>query len=232
MVQVDRLSSDKVYVNDGNVAVLALVRKEQCTILDVGCGAGSNALRLVAKGHSVDGITLSSEEATICKAFMHEVWVHNLEQGLPGDLKRTYDYVICSHVLEHVVNPQNLLEGIRLCLKPGGQLIVALPNIMHYRSRIKLVVGDFDYAESGIWDYTHVRWYTYRSGRQLLVRNGYEVITSFVDGDIPLRRIFGFLPGNIRQILYRGLTWISKGLFGGQLIYVAKVDNSRRDVHA
>lgn len=217
-------SENKVYSNEGNQAVLNLVQGNGCKILDIGCGAGDNAKVLVNKGHLVDGITLSKEESLICKPVMRYVWVYNVEGGLPLDVSDTYDYILCSHVLEHVAYPKKLLMDIRQSLKPGGKLIVALPNIMHYQSRIKLILGNFNYDETGIWDYTHLRWYTYKTGAELLQDNGFKVIASAVDGDLPLLTLFRFIPYKIRKIIYSGLTMVSKGMFGSQLLYVASAD--------
>lgn len=224
MKQTEIVSTDKFYVNAGNQAVLNQIAGIGNTILDVGCGAGDNASILAKLGHIVDGITLSEREAAISKRFMRHIWIHNLEYGFPHDINDKYDYIICSHVLEHIVYPYQLLENIRTHLNPGGKLIVALPNIMHYRSRWKLLLGHFDYEDSGIWDYTHVRWYTFRTGSKLLEDHGFRVVYRQVDGDIPLLSLFGFIPLSIRQIIYKGLIQISKGLFGGQLIYAAVSD--------
>lgn len=224
----NKTSETKVYFNEGNQAVLNLVEGNQGTVLDIGCGAGDNARKLVNRGFIVDGITLSEEEAFLCKSFMRRVWVHNVEQGLPLEVKETYDFILCSHVLEHIVYPNTLLKDIRARLKPKGKLIVALPNIMHYQSRIKLLKGDFNYNDTGIWDYTHVRWYTFQSGAQLLHENGFKLISSTVDGDIPFLRLFRVIPFQIRRVIYRGLTMISKGLFGSQLLFVAFVETESK----
>lgn len=213
----------KLYANKGNQAVLALVKGVKATILDVGCGAGDNARILSAEGHVVDGITLSETEALACREIMRNVYVYNLELGIPEELSESYDFILCSHVLEHIVYPQAVLKGMHSLLKENGRIIVALPNVMQYRSRIKLLLGDFNYEESGIWDYTHVRWYTFRSAIKLLEDNGFVVEKGFVDGDIPFLTLFRFVPYNIRKLIYKMLTTISKGLFGGQMIYVARL---------
>ena len=212
----------KVYVNKGNPMVLSLIEGTNKKILDVGCGAGDNARELIHKGHIVDGITLSDAEAEVGKAIMRNVYVHNLESGLPEIITEKYDYVICSHVLEHIAYPENLLADIRKQIEENGKLIVALPNLMHYKSRIQLLLGNFNYQDSGIWDYTHVRWYTFRTGQKLLIDNGYKIEKRFVDGDIPFLSLFFIIPTRVRQLVFKVLTKISRGMFGGQLIYTAR----------
>lgn len=212
----------KIYHNDGNPAVLDQIKGDQLMILDVGCGAGDNARVLQSKGHVVDGITHSDEEAELGQPFMRKVYVMDIGNGLSTDINGQYDYAICSHVLEHIAYPEQLLLDIATKLKSNGRLLVALPNVMHYRSRWKLIMGKFQYEESGVWDNTHLRWYTYDSGRQLLERNGYKVTRQWVQGEIPAMTIFKFLPARIRKGLFSGLTAISKGMFAGQLLYEAQ----------
>lgn len=216
------ISSEKIYRNDGNREVLKNISNTAKYILDIGCGNGDNARILNKNGRIIDGITLSEKEKENAQKYMSNIYIHNLENGLPADLAYKYDVIICSHVIEHIAYPKNLLNDIKQRLAPNGILIVALPNIMVYQSRFRLLFGNFNYEESGIWDFTHLRWYTFKTGEELLLNNGFNVVKSFVSGDIPLLSLTKVIPFQIRQFLYRNVFLkISKGFFGGQLIYVA-----------
>jgi SAM-dependent methyltransferase len=216
-------SNQKVYGNDGNPDVLDLVPSDAKYILDIGCGNGSNAKRLIALGYVVDGITISENEKEEAKPFIRNIYVHNAENGLPGLEDDLYDVVICSHVLEHICYPQKLLQDVRKVLKKDGSLIIALPNLMHYKSRAQLLFGNFNYQDTGIWDYTHFRWYTFASAGQLLKENKFVIIAATVTGDLPLNSVFKkiFSP-KISKKIYSLLIKISKGFFGYQLLYLAK----------
>jgi len=216
------ISSDKIYKNSGNADVLSYISGPNVRVLDVGCGAGDNARILHAKGCSVDGITISETELEVARQFLKNGYLYNLENGLPESLTtETYDFVICSHVLEHICYPEKLLLDIKRVLKPGGSLIVALPNIMHYKSRWQLLRGNFNYQNAGIWDFTHFRWYTFKTGKELLENHGFKVQLATVTGDIPVKSILGkILPGFLERGIYSGLKSISKGLFGYQLLYI------------
>jgi 2-polyprenyl-3-methyl-5-hydroxy-6-metoxy-1,4-benzoquinol methylase len=217
-------SVDKIYINSGNEDVLKLITQPGNTILDVGCGSGALAKILSSNGHTVDGITISAEEYTIAKQFVNTIYLHNLETGLPGNLLHLqYDYVICSHVLEHIVYPEKLLKDIYRVLKPGGFLVVALPNIMHYKSRLKLLAGKFDYEDAGIWDNTHVKWYTFDTAKKLLTEYGFSIDLATVTGELPFNSLFSkILPQTIRKGIFNFLIKISKGLFGYQLLLKAR----------
>ena len=217
-------SVNKIYLNSGNEDVLRLIVKPSSRILDVGCGGGSLAKILTANGHSVDGLTISNIEYKIAQEFVINIYLHNLENGLPDEMLHSqYDYVICSHVLEHIVYPDKLLKDIYLVLKPGGSLVVALPNIMHYKSRLKLITGNFMYEDAGIWDNTHVKWYTFNSAKKLLSNYGFLIEMATVTGELPLNSLFAkILAPSIRKRIFTVLIKISNGLFGYQILLRAK----------
>jgi hypothetical protein len=61
-------------------------------------------------------------------------------------------------------------------LAPGGEVIVSVPNVAHLWMRLSLAAGRFDYAERGILDRTHLRFFTQRSLRALLAGAGLRVV--------------------------------------------------------
>jgi len=211
--------ANRVYSNKGNPAVLAAVPCGVRSLLDVGCGAGDNVGRLAEQGILVDGITISPAEAEQAKQYCRTVLVWDLEQGLPLGLKDTYDVVVASHVLEHLVNPGALLSGLRSKLAAGhGKLVVALPNLMHCKYRWHLICGRFEYEPTGIMDSTHVCWYTLKSAQTLLTGHGYVVERAFAEGFVPQGPLRRLLPGSWGRGIDRlGAGWFP-GFFGRQLL--------------
>ncbi len=215
-------SKEKVYSDSGNMNVISLVPPGAKYVLDVGCGDGFNARLLSERNCIVDGITISEKEKEGAEKTMRQVYVYNAENGLPFTESDLYDVVICSHVLEHICYPQQLMNDIHRVLKPGGVLIVALPNLLQYRSRWSLLMGNFNYEETGIWDYTHVKWYTFNTAKQLLMQHHFTIDIATVTGELPLNSIFKkILPAGFRKMIYSLLIKISKGFFGFQLLYRA-----------
>ena len=212
---------EKIYTDAGNFSILKLINGQKLRILDVGCGSGDNAKLLKLLGHRVDGITISDVEADIVKNIVENVYIFNLENGLP-ELSGNYDIILCSHVIEHIVYPEKLMLDIKRLCNHGAQLVVALPNLMNYKSRIEILKGNFEYKESGIWDFTHVKWYTFLSAKKLLTKYGFEIVYEGVEGDLPFSRFLFFLPKKVKRFLIKILIFISKGLFGSQLIFKAK----------
>jgi 2-polyprenyl-3-methyl-5-hydroxy-6-metoxy-1,4-benzoquinol methylase len=212
----------KSYRNEGNAAVVRCVPETARTILDIGCGAGDNARLLARKGRVIDGITLSISERTEALKYCQTVIIHNLESGLPSELKGPYDFVICSHVLEHICWPEKLLRDIRERLSIEGRLVVALPNIFFYKNRWNLIRGRFDYEESGLMDNTHFRWYSFRSAQALLASAGFEVLRAGADGSFPIPFRRRFFSRRVTRPLDAWATASFPGLFGYQIVFIAR----------
>lgn len=211
---------DFVYANAGNTAVLGALEGPLGRLLDLGCGAGDNARRLAGRFSHATGVTFSAAEAEAARTHFDRVVTHDLEQPLPADLG-TFDSVVASHVLEHLRRPEALLASLRDHLAPRARVVVALPNLLHYSSRLSLLRGRFQYEEHGLMDRTHLRWFTFESGRELLERAGYTVDHAWVDGTFPLWKLRAVLPTAAVRAIETTAGRSRPGLFGAQLLYLA-----------
>lgn len=185
------------------------------TYLDLGCGSGANMAMVHKLGLLCSGITLSEEELELAKKF-GECFIFNLENGLPQQVKKqTFDLVVAAHLLEHVFYPDQLLADIR-CVADQGAIIV-IPNILYWKNRVKLFIGIWQYQELGIMDYTHSRWYSYKTIQELMEKNGFHVIRKTATG--------GLFSGNsaVAKHINRKLLKMFPGLFGFQFYLVVKV---------
>jgi 2-polyprenyl-3-methyl-5-hydroxy-6-metoxy-1,4-benzoquinol methylase len=221
---VDSNITEKLYTNDGNPEVLGQIGAETKYVLDIGCGAGDNSRKLFERGAICDGITLSETEAAVARQYQENTLIYNLENGLPSDLPqgRKYDAVICSHVLEHICYPQQLLNDLKDRMHAESKLIIALPNVMHYRYRAKLVMGRFEYTETGIMDYTHFRWYTFESAVKLLEEHGFQVEKVWAKSHMENTPGIRHLPKFMKRVIVSTALGVSKGFFGYEMLFVAK----------
>ncbi len=215
---------EKIYANPGNPEVLRWVPEDAKCVMDLGCGSGGNASQLAARVERIDGVTLSDDEAARARKFCREVFVHNLEEGLPPGTHPPYDVILASHVLEHICFPEKLLRDVAAQLSPDGILIVALPNLMNFKYRFPLLLGKFEYEDGGIMDNTHFRWYTFASARRLLEAHGFRVIRAYASGHFPMPLFGRLVPSALRRWIDGCATRFSPGFFGVQLIYVAVKD--------
>jgi 2-polyprenyl-3-methyl-5-hydroxy-6-metoxy-1,4-benzoquinol methylase len=97
-------------------------------LLDVGCGSGTLLGLLKHRGFRPIGVDFSSEAARIAeKENGVSVIVGSLDQARFPD--HSFDIVTLFHVMEHVTNPRRVLAEVSRILKPGGALVLQVPNI-------------------------------------------------------------------------------------------------------
>jgi methionine biosynthesis protein MetW len=156
-------------------------------VLDVGCYTGILGMTLRdQKGCHVDGVDADRSALDIAVSRLEQVsqidleanWVDTLRQRSFGP----YDVIIFGDVLEHTKEPEAVLKAARTLLKPGGRVIVSLPNVAYLVMRIRLLQGRFDYKDSGILDRTHLRFFTLRSARELIHNAGFRIVEERYSG--------------------------------------------------
>jgi SAM-dependent methyltransferase len=214
------------YKNAGNRGLLDLLPSTPGRVLDCGCGAGDNARILNSRGWRVTAVTLDREEEEAVNQYCDAVYVADLEDGLPLDLRGTYDVVLASHVLEHLANPERLLHQLHERLNPGGILAVALPNIAHYSQRISFLRGRFAYTETGPLDRTHLRFYTFWTAIELLQKNGYTLIVAGTEGSLPWWKSRNRLPARLVRSIDKTVVAHLPNLFGHQSLLTARSERT------
>jgi SAM-dependent methyltransferase len=202
-----------------NPAVLAAVPPGAHSVLDVGCGGGSFGAELKRRaGCRVTGVTFDPDEAAAAGGRLDAVVVADLNAFDPASLG-AFDCVACCHVLEHLYRPDLVLARLRPCLALGGVLVVALPNVLVWRQRLRFLTGRFRYTAGGVMDRTHYRFFDWQTARELVTESGYRIERATADGGFPLTR---FLPG-VGPLLDRAALSAAPGLFGWQFVLTARV---------
>lgn len=143
--------------------------------LDVGAADGFLAERLTAQGWSVTALERDPELAARAHGRCKEVVVADLESA-PPLLHGPFEAIVYGDVLEHLSDPKATLRALDQTLAPGGTVIVSVPNVAHLWVRLSLLAGRFDYADRGILDRTHLRFFTRRTLLELLRSAGLRVV--------------------------------------------------------
>ena len=163
-------------------------------VLDAGAADGFLAELLTARGWTVTALERDPAQAERARGRCHEVIVADLVEAAPR-LSGPFDAIVYGDVLEHLADPLPALVSVNEHLGPGGLVIVSVPNVAHLWVRLSLLVGRFDYADRGILDRTHLRFFTRRTLRALLAQAGLAVDTLRVTpAPLPLvvpRRLHG-----------------------------------------
>ncbi len=226
--QISLSLSERIYKNIGNPLVIAQVDASCRRVLDIGCGAGDNAALLKQKlpQCEVFGITRSEAEAERARAYMVKCWVGNIEGEIPPYLKEErFDCLIFSHVLEHLRDPADVVARLSQLLRNGGQVVIAVPNVMFIKMRFQFLCGDFEYRpEGGILDDTHLHFYTYfTTDRYLLSRSpDLRLTRKTVSGFVPMPLLRGrVIPNNLAKVIDGWGVRHWPNLFGDQTVIVA-----------
>lgn len=173
-------------------------------ILDIGCGNGNIALALGSLGHEVVGVDIDADSIQIATArnpFKHVSFRQTDVASM--SLTDTFDALVCSEVLEHLPDPDSLVASAHRLLRPGGRLIVTVPNgygprellmtrpmqWMHQRglaSVLHTIKRGFGYSNTTLQsanpDLTHLQFFTRKGLQQMLKTNGFR-LQAFGKGD-------------------------------------------------
>jgi 2-polyprenyl-3-methyl-5-hydroxy-6-metoxy-1,4-benzoquinol methylase len=177
--------------------VQALVPLGARRILDLGCASGALGEALKSR-HEVEvvGIERDPKYAHDAERRLDRVIVADLDEfetdsaGL-GE----FDCVIAADVLEHLLDPWAALSRATGALLPGGTAVVSLPNVRYWQLFLNVGLrGTWPLQDEGIFDRTHLRWFTLADARVLMGQAGLEVAA--VSAQYRLR------PGNWRTVRY------------------------------
>jgi 2-polyprenyl-3-methyl-5-hydroxy-6-metoxy-1,4-benzoquinol methylase len=154
-------------------------------VLDVGCATGYLAAELARRGSTVDGVEVDPVAAEQARAHCRAVVVGDLEApATHAEVERMLagvgvggpDFIVCADVLEHLRDPWSVLAWLGTLVAPGGRVVISVPNIAHWTARRALLRGRFDYADHGLFDRTHLRFFTRASAAELARRAGLAVL--------------------------------------------------------
>ena len=169
------MQGDGYYANTRDDVVDALPRPIGA-VLDVGCGSGGVGPGLRRAGASrLTGIEVVPEQAELARAEYDQVIAAPVEEAL-GRVDGPFDTILCLDVLEHLVDPEQVMRALHRVAAPGARLQVSLPNARHVSLVKDLVLkGTFGYTEWGHRDQTHLRWFTRRDIVEAMERCGWTV---------------------------------------------------------
>ena len=150
-------------------------------VLDVGCAVGyiGEFLRRNPPNRWLAGIELDERAAAQARPHYDQLIVGSIEDEAVWDrLEQNVDAMIFGDVLEHTADPVRVLRLAQSHLKDKGIVIVSMPNIAHFKIRLRLLIGRFEYEEWGIMDRTHLRFFTLATARKMLGASGFDVVHS------------------------------------------------------
>jgi trans-aconitate methyltransferase len=175
------------------------------TILDVGCGRGRLGALLKSRvpHRRVVGLELNAEVAAGACTVLDDVIIGDLNHIQLPFAHATFDCVIFADVLEHMVDPAAALRKIKPYLQAEGVIVCSIPNIRHYTTFLHLATRGWEYTDFGLFDRTHVRFFSLQGMRQLLSDGGYSIIgqTPHIVASKKLRLLNAICFGRLEEFL-------------------------------
>jgi ubiquinone/menaquinone biosynthesis C-methylase UbiE len=146
-------------------------------VLEIGCGSGDTGALALAQGRAAHytGVDISAKAAQKAAAVLSEVLIGDVERMPLPWRADSFDALILSEVLEHLVDPWAALDRLRPLLKAGGLALASSPNVSHYSIVANLARGRFELTDFGAMDRTHMRWFTPATYRGLFEGAGFTV---------------------------------------------------------
>lgn len=192
-------------------------------VLDVGTASGT--LARMCQNHSLQlfGVELNPDWARMAMPLYEKIFVGSIEQA-EQEYLTGYDVVVLGDVLEHLPMPELILQKLVDLQSPGSTFIISVPNIANVWIRLNLLVGKFDYADRGILDRTHLRFFTRKSLTALLKNAGLETVSIQVT-PVPVELVSSFFLSVLGKWLharFAELTSLMPTLLGYQFVVFAR----------
>ncbi len=195
-------------------------------VLDLGCAHGYLGEILAARGYCVIGVEKPGLAGDRFPETV-ELVEADLDAGVPP--LGLFDFILCADILEHLHDPPALLRDLRKMLTPGGRLVASLPNSGHAYFRLTVLTGNFPKHDRGLFDRTHLHFYTWRGWTELFYTCGFRI-----EGVRPSATPFGLaLPRWADTLAVRAMDRIAnllarlwKQMFAYQFIVIARPGDS------
>lgn len=163
-------------------------------VLEIGCGAG-NTLRRLKNSHEIRsaiGFELDEASASRATQVFDEIRVGDIEKTIFDPVSKQFDTILALDVLEHLQDPLRVLKRLRSLMKQDGVLVLSLPNVANYSVSWNLFFhGQWNYADEGQLDRTHLRFFGEESAKALVADAGFKLMNTTYSIKTP--NIFSFL---------------------------------------
>ena len=140
-------------------------------LLDIGCGRGDQLKAFSEIGYNVSGCDFDIASKEFC--LPHDVQILDIEKELISKKNNSVDVVFSKSVIEHLNNPEQLLNESLRILSPGGRAVIMCPSWMH------MGWGPF------YQDHTHVTPFTLPSLRDIMIKTGFTNVKVYHFRQLP-----------------------------------------------
>lgn len=156
-------------------------------VLDLGCGNGSLSYLIAQQGYEVVGVEESESGFELARLnFPDCQFIQASIYDLPyTKLENSFDIVVSSEVIEHLLYPRELVKAAKKCLKPNGRLILTTPYHGYFKFLALALMGKMDKHLNPLWDGGHIKFFSTATITALLRSEHYTNIKFYFAGRAP-----------------------------------------------
>lgn len=163
------------YFQNVNHDLLSRIPLTAQTVLEVGCGTGALGAAYKHRNPAVLylGLEAMPGPADQASRVLDEVICGDVEDPSCGfSSLSNVDCLVYGDVLEHLRDPWSCLERQVSLLAEDGVLLACIPNVQHWSVIANLLTGQWPLEDQGLFDRTHLRWFTKSSIEQAMLDLG------------------------------------------------------------
>ena len=155
--------------------LLERIATDAKSVLEFGCGEGPLGAALKQRQKCrVVGIEIDKHAAAMARKRIDDVYCGDARE-IVALIHETFDWIIGGDIIEHLDDPWTFLSDLRRITKPGGRLLLSIPNLSHAALVADLLAGRFDYVYMGLSCVGHLRFFTKHSIAEMLSIAGWSV---------------------------------------------------------
>lgn len=153
------------------------IPKDRKTILEFGCGEGVFAAALKQRNKAeVWGVEIDATTGKKAAKILDKLIISDADEALAKLPDNHFDCIIFNDVLEHLIDPYNLLRKLRKKLTSEGIIVSSIPNMRYYPVLMGLLMdANWEYEDAGVLDKTHYRFFTHATIRSMFENAGYKI---------------------------------------------------------
>ncbi|MFY8054629.1 MAG: class I SAM-dependent methyltransferase, partial [Limnohabitans sp.] len=168
------------YYGNINHDVLRKIPVQSARVLEIGCGMGrlGQAFKARVPDCAYFGVELMHDAAQEARTRLDAVLCANIEHDVSRvrELAEHFDALVLDDVLEHFQDPWRVLTELRSFMTPDGMCVACIPNVGHWSMVAELLQGKWHYADQGLLDKTHLRFFTLDTAVALFEKAGWTVL--------------------------------------------------------
>jgi uncharacterized protein (DUF983 family) len=173
---MDEPASERSY----NAALLDLIPKHALRVVEVECGNGAlaQAYKKINPHCHYVGIEAEAKPAGEAARYCDSVLtgrIEDFDEATFNSLLPSSAWLFANG-LERVYDPWALLTRIRRSLMPDASVIACIVNLQHWSIQASLNSGAFRHEDSGLREWTRIRWFTKKTIAELFASTGFEIV--------------------------------------------------------